>query len=115
VLGVPQANGSSAELYVYAGSILVATFIQVLLPVPWLRGLDGRLQLVLDWRDPAVARVFKLMIPVTLGLGLINVNAVIDTFFASRFIDSTLAPTAIQKAFLVYMLPQGMVSVAGAT
>ena len=67
-------------------------------PVPWLKGLDGRLQLVLDWRDPAVRRVFTLMIPVTLGLGLINVNAVIDTVFASRLIDPKLAPTAIDKA-----------------
>jgi putative peptidoglycan lipid II flippase len=40
---------------------------------------------------------------------------VIDTFFASRLIDANLAPTAIQKAFLVYMLPQGMFSVAIAT
>jgi putative peptidoglycan lipid II flippase len=70
---------------------------------------------VLDWRDPAVKRVFVLMIPVTLGLGLINVNAVIDTFFASRLIDASYAPTAIQKAFLVYMLPQGVFSVAIAT
>jgi putative peptidoglycan lipid II flippase len=70
---------------------------------------------VLDWRDPAVRRVFTLMVPVTLGLGLINVNAVIDTFFASRFIDPNLSPNAIQKAFLVYMLPQGMFSVAVAT
>jgi putative peptidoglycan lipid II flippase len=83
--------------------------------MPWLRGRDGRLQLVLDWRDPAVKRVFVLMIPVTLGLGLINVNAVIDTFFASRLISADYAPTAIQKAFLVYMLPQGMFSVAIAT
>ena len=83
--------------------------------MPWLRGRDGRLQLVLDWRDPAVKRVFVLMVPVTLGLGLINVNAVIDTFFASRLIDANYAPTAIQKAFLIYMLPQGMFSVAIAT
>ena len=55
------------------------------------------------------------MIPVTLGLGLINVNALIDTLFASRLINPDLAPTAIQKAFLVYMLPQGMFSVAIAT
>jgi putative peptidoglycan lipid II flippase len=105
----------NAKLYVYAFSILVATIIQVFLPMPWLRGRDGRLQLVLDWRDPAVKRVFVLMIPVTLGLGLINVNAVIDTFFASRLIDASYAPTAIQKAFLVYMLPQGVFSVAIAT
>jgi putative peptidoglycan lipid II flippase len=114
-IGVPQAHTTNGKLYVYAGSILVATVIQVFLPVPWLRGRDGRLQLVLDWRDPAVKRVFVLMVPVTLGLGLINVNAVIDTFFASRLIDANYAPTAIQKAFLVYMLPQGMFSVAIAT
>jgi putative peptidoglycan lipid II flippase len=115
LLGVPHASATDDKLYIYAASILIATIIQVLLPVPWLRGLDGRLQIVIDWRDPAVARVFKLMIPVTLGLGLINVNAVIDTYFASRFIDPTLSPSAIQKAFLVYMLPQGMFSVAIAT
>jgi len=114
-LGVPQAHSMNAKLYVYAVSILIATFVQVFLPMPWLRGRDGRLQLVLDWRDPAVKRVFVLMVPVTLGLGLINVNAVIDTFFASRLINGSLAPTAIQKAFLVYMLPQGMFSVAIAT
>jgi putative peptidoglycan lipid II flippase len=115
VIGVPQAQTMNGGLYVYAVSILVATVIQVLLPVPWLRGLDGRLQLVIDWRDPAVKEVFKNMIPVTLGLGLINVNAVIDTFFASRFINGDLAPAAIQKAFLIYMLPQGVFSVAIAT
>src|SRR5256714_7372556 len=105
----------STKLYVYAFSIVVATFIQVFLPLPWLRGLDGRLRLALDWRDPMVKRVFVLMVPVTLGLGLINVNAVIDMFFASRLINGDLAPTAIQKAFLIYMLPQGMFSVAIAT
>ena len=115
VLGVPQADGEDAKLYVYAGSILVVTAIQVLLPIPWLRGLDDRLRVVIDWRDPAVRRIFKMMIPVTLGLGLINFNMVIDSIFASRLIDPNLAPAAIDKAFRIYMLPQGMFSVAIAT
>ena len=115
VIGVPEADSMNAKLYVYAISIVIGTVIQVLLPLPWLRGLDGRLQLVLDWRDPAVRSVFKLMIPVTVGLGLINFNAVVDSIFASRLIDPNLAPTAIDKAFRLYMLPQGMFSVAIAT
>jgi putative peptidoglycan lipid II flippase len=86
--------------------------IQAVLPIPWLRGLDGRLRVLIDWRDPAVWRVLKLMLPVTLGLGLINFNAVVDSIFASRLIDPTLAPTAIDKAFRLYMLPQGIFSVA---
>ncbi|MDX6508152.1 MAG: putative peptidoglycan lipid flippase [Gaiellaceae bacterium] len=115
VIGVPHAHTIDAKLYVYAASIVVGTVIQVLLPLPWLRGRDGRLQMVLDWRDPAVRQVFTLMVPVTIGLGLINFNLVIDSLFASRLIDPNLAPSAIDKAFRVYMLPQGMFSVAVAT
>jgi putative peptidoglycan lipid II flippase len=115
VIGVPRADTADGKLYVYAGSIVVGTLIQFLLPLPWLRGLDGRLRLVLDIRDPAVRQVFKLMIPVMLGLGLINVNAVIGTVVAATWIDPTIAPNAIDKAFRVYMLPQGMFSVAVAT
>ena len=115
VLGVPRADTEDGKLYVYAGAIVVGTLIQFLLPLPWLRRLDGRLGLALDLKDPAVRQVFKLMVPVMLGLGLINVNAVIGTVFASKLIDPELAPSAIDKAFRIYMLPQGMFSVAVAT
>ncbi len=86
---------------------------RVLFPIVARR--DDRLRLVIDWRDPAVRRVMKLMLPVTLGLGLINFNAVIDSAFASRLINPRLAPAAIDSAFRLYMLPQGMFSVAIAT
>ena len=115
VLGVPRADTEAGKLYVYAAAILVGTVLQVLLPVPWLRGRDGRLRVAVDWRDPAVRQVFLLMGPVTLGLGLINFNQLIGTFFASRYIDPSLAPAAIDAAFRVYMLPQGVFSVAVAT
>ena len=115
ILGVPNSDTINAKLYVYAVSVLAATIVQVLLPVPWLRGRDDRLRLVIDWRDPAVRRVLALMVPITVGLGLINFNAVVDTLFASRLIDPELSPNAIDKAFRLYMLPQGMFSVAVAT
>ncbi|MBA3475734.1 MAG: lipid II flippase MurJ, partial [Actinobacteria bacterium] len=54
VIGVPQANSDSSKLYVYAGSIVAGTMLQLLLPLPWLRGRDGRLRLALDLRDPMV-------------------------------------------------------------
>ena len=114
-LGVPWADGDEAELYVYAGAIVIATLVQLLLPIPWLRGLDGRLRVPFDWRDPAVRRFLVLMLPVTLTLGLINVSTLIGTVFASRLIDPELAPRAIDLAFRLYMLPQGIFSVAVAT
>jgi putative peptidoglycan lipid II flippase len=115
VIGVPRADTIDGKLYVYAGSIVAGTVIQALLPLPWLTGRDGRLSVAIDWRDPAVKQVFVLMVPVTLGLGLINFNAVIGSFFAARYIDPNLAPSAIDAAFRIYMLPQGMFSVAVAT
>ena len=114
VFGVPRVESPDDKLYVYAGAILAGTVVQVLLPIPWLRGLDGRLRLVLDWRDPAVRQVFKLMVPVTLGLGLININALIDGVIGGWLISPN-APAAITAAFRIYMLPQGMFSVAIAT
>ncbi len=115
VIGVPRAETASGELYVYAGAVVVATLVQLLLPLPWLRGRDGRLRAAIEWRDPAIRRVLVHMLPITLGLGLINFNQVINTFFAARYIDPQLAPSAIEAAFRIYMLPQGMFSVAVAT
>jgi putative peptidoglycan lipid II flippase len=115
VLGVPRVDGEDAELYLYAGVVLVGTLVQFLLPVPWLRRLDGRLTMAIDWRDPAVRRVLVLMLPVTLTIGLINVNFLVGTIFASRLLDPELAPTAIDKAFRLYMLPQGIFAVAVTT
>jgi len=115
VLGVPHAATEEGKLMVYAGSIVLGTLVQVLLPLPWLAGLDGQLRVLIDWRDPAVKRVFTLMVPVSLGLGLINVNLIIDTFFAARFVNRDLAPSSIDAAFRIYMLPQGIFSVAIAT
>jgi putative peptidoglycan lipid II flippase len=53
------------------------------------------------------------MLPVTIGLGLINFNLLINTYFGFRVSEE--APRAIEMAFRIYMLPQGMFSVAVAT
>ncbi len=53
------------------------------------------------------------MLPVTISLGLINFNLLINSFFGSLVSDQ--APAAIDKAFRIYQLPQGIFSVAIAT
>jgi putative peptidoglycan lipid II flippase len=115
LLGVPQINDESGQLYLYAGLVVLGTLVQLLLPIPWLRRLDGQLTMAIDWRDPAVKRVLVLMLPVTLTIGLVNVNFLVDTLFASRLLDPELAPAAIDKAFRLYMLPQGIFAVAVTT
>ncbi len=100
------------QITVYAVAILVGTLAQLLWLIPSLRGL-GPFPISLGLRNRHVRRVLILMMPVTLGLGLINVNLVVDGIFATLVSDD--APRAIDAAFRLYLLPQGIFSVAIAT
>jgi putative peptidoglycan lipid II flippase len=109
----PHFHGEEQQLYVYAGAILAATFVQLLMAVGALSRIDFRLQLHIDWRDPRIRQVFTLMLPVTIGLGIVNLDQLINSVFGTLVSDE--APRAIDNAFRVYMLPQGLFSVAVAT
>ncbi len=104
-------NGN--ELHAYAIAILVATFVQLLLALAALRRIDFRLQFHVDWHDPRIRRIFTLMLPVTIGLGIVNLDQLINSVFGT--LVNKEAPRAIESAFRVYMLPQGLFSVAVAT
>jgi putative peptidoglycan lipid II flippase len=109
-LSLPFLDTTDHRLYAYAIGILLGTAVQFAIPYPAMRRL-GRLGFHWDPRDEAVQRVFALMLPVTLGLGLINLNLLVNTWFAAGA-DKELGPAAVDKAFRIYMLPQGVFSVA---
>ena len=109
----PHFHGEEAQLYVYSAAILVATGVQLLMAVGALGRIDFRLQLHIDWHDPRVKQLFTLMLPVTIGLGIVNLDQLINSVFGT--LVSAEAPRAIDNAFRVYMLPQGLFSVAVAT
>ena len=101
------------DIYAYAYGVLGGTLVQFLLPLPWLRGRGGGFSFKLDWRNPRVRRVLKLMLPVTIGLGLINLSLLVNSLFGT--LVSEEAPAAIDKAFRIYQLPQGLFSISIAT
>jgi putative peptidoglycan lipid II flippase len=101
------------RIYAYAIGILVGTLVQLLIPTWDLRHTPYRFSFSFDWRHPGVRRVLLLMLPVTISLGLINFNALINSFFGGLISEE--APAAIDKAFRLYQLPQGIFSVAVAT
>jgi putative peptidoglycan lipid II flippase len=108
----PHFHGDD-QLYAYAIGVLIGTVIQFLMALPVLARLGFRLNLSVDWRDERIRRVFRLMLPVTIGLGVINFDLLINSSLGSLVSDQ--APRAIDAAFRIYMLPQGMFSVALAT
>jgi putative peptidoglycan lipid II flippase len=112
VLLRPHFHGDD-EVYAYAVGILIATGVQLVMALGALARIDFRLQLSIDWHDPRVRQVFVLMLPVTIGLGIINLDQLINAAFGT--LVSEHAPRAIENAFRIYMLPQGIFSVAVAT
>jgi putative peptidoglycan lipid II flippase len=108
----PRFHGDD-QLYAYAIAVLAATFVQLAMAVAALRRIDFRLRFAIDWQDPRVRQVFTLMLPVTIGLGIVNLDQVINSSFGT--LVSGEAPRAIDNAFRIYMLPQGLFSVAVAT
>ena len=124
LVGLAPAFPEEDQIYAYAIGVLVGTLLQLAL-VAWdLRNTPFRLSRVFEWRSGLVKKVLVLMLPVTISLGLINFNLTVNSIFAT-LVPGTLpdsgralsaaAPAAIDKAFRIYMLPQGMFSVAVAT
>jgi putative peptidoglycan lipid II flippase len=114
VVLAPSFSGND-RIYAYAIGILAGTVVQLVIPAIDLRNTPFRFirGFGRPWRNPAVRRVLLLMLPVTISLGLINFNLLINSFFGSLVSDR--GPAAIDKAFRLYMLPQGMFSVAIST
>jgi putative peptidoglycan lipid II flippase len=108
----PQFHGQD-RLYAYAIAWLAATVVQMLLVGSALRRIDIRLDFSIDWRDPRVKQVLVLMLPITIGLGIVNLDQLLNSVFGT--LVSPEAPRAIDNAFRIYMLPQGIFSVAVAT
>jgi putative peptidoglycan lipid II flippase len=103
------------RLYAYAIGVIAGTFVQLLMMLPALRRIGYPVfHIRLPRRgDERVKRVLVLMLPVSVGLGLININLLLNSVIGSRVSDEV--PRAIDAAFRIYMLPQGMFSVAVAT
>jgi len=101
------------KIYAYAIAWLVATVVQFVMVAAALRTIEFRLAFSFDWRDPRVRQVLLLFLPVTLSIGIVNLDIFINVGFGK--LVGTYAPAAINAAFRIYMLPQGIFSVAVAT
>ena len=95
VVLAPHFHGED-EIYAFAIGVLVATVVQLLMAFGALGRIDFRLRVHIDWHDPRIRQVFMLMLPVTIGLGIVNLDQLINSAFGG--LVSNEAPRAIDNA-----------------
>lgn len=116
ITGYRTADGGIKDsgFQILAWATVVGTVVQLLIQLPsvWKRRWhEAGERLRLNFRDPALWQMAKILGPVMISLGIINFNALVDTQFASLLSDKG-AVAYIDKAFRLFQLPQGVFAIA---
>jgi putative peptidoglycan lipid II flippase len=101
----------------HIAGIAIATVLggvgQILVQWPSLRREGFRYQPVLDFRDPDLREILRLMGPGTLGLAAVQINVLVNTSLATT--QEQGAVSWLQFAFRLMYLPIGLFGVSIAT
>jgi putative peptidoglycan lipid II flippase len=97
------------------GAVFGGVF-QLLYQLPSLRQLGFRFRPEIDWSDPGLRRIMRLMGPAILGNAAVQINVTVNTNFASHIVDAVRGmdgPVSwLQYAFRFMQLPLGLFGVA---
>ena len=96
-----------------AAGVVVGGVAQIAIQVPPLLRSGWKVQPKLNLLHPGVQRVFKLMVPVIFGVGVVQVNILVDSQFASHLDEGSV--TSIYIANRVMELVLGGYAVAVST
>ena len=98
-------------------SIAVGTLLgglgQILVQWPALHAQGFRYRAVIDFKDPELSEVMRLMVPGTLGLAAVQINVLVNTYLAAG--QEQGAVSWLNYAFRLMYLPIGLFGVSIAT
>jgi putative peptidoglycan lipid II flippase len=99
-------------IYGIAIGTLLGGLGQIAMQWPTLRREGFRYQPVLNFKDPALLEILRLMGPATVGLAAVQINVAVNTFLAT---GEPGAVSWLQYAFRLMYLPIGIFGVSIAT
>jgi putative peptidoglycan lipid II flippase len=105
-----RSQDAISALFGMAFGTLLGGTLQFLVQVPALRRVGFRYRMIGGFRDPGVIQVLRLMGPATIGIAAVQVNVVVNTYFASELGNGPVSWLSV--AFRLMFLPVGMFGVA---
>ena len=93
-----------------AVGVVLGGLSQALIQLPALKRRGFGLSLSFAPRDPAVREIFRLMLPMVLGLSAVQISVFLNTYFASFCGEGALS--WLSYAFRVMYVPLGLFGVA---
>ena len=101
------------RIYGVAWGILIAGILQLAIQIPALRHCGMWPQFSCSWSDPRIRRILLLMGPATIGMGIHQLNVVVDKLLA--FWVGDWAPAALTYSERLIYLPLGIFATALST
>jgi putative peptidoglycan lipid II flippase len=99
--------------------VVLGGALQLCWQLPSLHRLGFRFRPLLDWSDPGLKRILRLMVPAILGNAAVQINVMVNTNFASTLYDPHRGydgPVSwLSYAFRFMQLPLGLFGVAMAS
>ncbi|HLC05191.1 MAG TPA: murein biosynthesis integral membrane protein MurJ [Anaerolineales bacterium] len=93
-----------------AWGVVLGALMHLLIQLPGLRGRSARYHFGFGLKHPTVRRVGYLMAPRLVGVGVVQLNFLVNTVLASGMPEGSL--TGITIAFAVMMMPQVIIAQA---
>ncbi|MFH1277810.1 MAG: murein biosynthesis integral membrane protein MurJ [Candidatus Eisenbacteria bacterium] len=100
----------TARIDLFCAGVVVGSLGQLLVQIPTLRSKGFRFTPHVDLRSPELRAVGKLMLPGVVGLAVVQVNTLVDTFFATLLSEGSV--TALRLGNRVMLLPLAIFATA---
>lgn len=100
----------STRIDLFCAGVLVGSLGQFLVQIPTLRRKGFRYAPHVDLRSPELRAVGKLMLPGIVGLAVVQINTLVDTFFATLLAEGSV--TALRFGNRVMLLPLAIFATA---
>lgn len=113
VLYAYLVNRGIDPIFGMAIGVILGGLMQFCIQIPMLYKKGFHYRLYLNFKDPNLKKVFKLFIPVAIGLAATRINVTVDTFLISFLAERSM--TWLNYAFRIMHLPLGLFGIAVGT